>query len=343
MAKNAKHRLKLLKVYEYLKMHSDEDHPKSVQDIIDALESQDIDSERRSIYKDIEILSQNGYDIAEAGYYKYYLKKRELNLGQIRFLMDVAQSAYFLPEKQTEKLCAALESLASVYRAELVRDQVIVFDKVKRNNEDVLNIVEKINNAIEKDCKISFRYFHTGFGGKRIYKENGARFFVNPAGLVFNDGRYYFIAYDDGGAEIRPRRVDRMCDVEIETGMPKIRSDAESRFFFGDLKDRMSAFGMWTSDAEKVTFVVENSYIEDIYEKFGDKINTDYYDKNHFTFTEKVNLSDVFFGWCASYGTHIKILSPQSVKDTFVRKLQDSLSLYPDEASNLQKNNQSNK
>lgn len=327
MARSENQRIKILRVYEYLKMYSDENNPKSVQEIVEALEAEGIKCERRSIYDDIEILKQYGYDIQTKGY-KHYLAKRELNLGQIRFLMDVAQSAYFLPVKQTEEICEALANLAGTHQADIVNEQVICFDKVKRNNDEVLSIVEKINLAIENDCKISFKYFHVGFGGKREYRKNGDRYVQNPVGLVFHDGRYYFITYNEKYSDITTYRIDRMSDVKLETKIPIVHSDKEAQFFCSEFKDRMSAFGMWKNDDESVTFLVDNTYIEDIYEKFGDRINTIPYDKDHFTFTERVNLSDSFYGWCASYGTHIKILSPQSVKDTLVQKLHESLSLY---------------
>lgn len=327
MAKSEKQKIKLLRLYEYLRMDSDEEHPRSMSEIIKELEEQGIKCERKSIYSDIKLLNEYGYDIKTKGY-KYYLATRELNLGQIRFLMDVAQSATFLPVKQTKNICEALEILAGTHQAELVHEQVICFDKVKRNNEEVLDTVEKINHAIGNDCKISFRYFHIGFDAKRLYRKNGERYLQNPIGLVFHDGQYYFIAYNDKYDDITTFRVDRMSEVKIESKLPIIHSNKESQFFCTDLKDRMSAFGMWTDVAEQVTFLVDSAYIEDIYEKFGDKISITKRDQEHFTFTEKVNLSDTFYGWIAGYGTHIKIISPQSVKDTLITKLNESLSLY---------------
>ena len=327
MAKSENQRIKLLRLYEYLKTHSDEKNPVSVNEIIEALEIQGIKCERRTIYHDIKLLKEFGYDIQTKGY-KHYLADNELNLGQIRFLIDVAQSAYFLPVKQTEDICGSLERLAGSHHSELVHEQVICFDRVKRTNEEVLDTVEKINRAIENDFKVSFRYFHIVFGGKREYGKNGEYYVQNPIGLVFHDGRYYFIAYNDKHDGITTFRIDRMSDVKIETKMPKIHSDKEAQFFCSDLKDRMSAFGMWNDAVERVTFLVEKKYAEDIYEKFGDKISTYSYDQEHFTFTEKVNLSDSFFGWCASYGTHIKIISPQSTVDKFIEKMNEALSIY---------------
>ena len=342
MAKNEDNRIRIVKVYEYLRMHSDAEHPVKVSQIIRALQACGIKCDRRAIYKDLKCLKES-YDLQETKGSKYYLKNSGLNLGHLRFLMDVAQSAYSLSETQTNKICEALESIAGSHKVELVRNQIIYFDRAKSDNEKVFDIVEMINHAIELDCKVSFRYFHRSFGGKPYYKHGKERYLQNPVALVFNDGRYYFIAYDDNENTIKSFRVDRMSEGKIEYKLPKANSDLEAQFITGDIKDRMSAFGMWTTGAETVTFLVENDYVEDIYEKFGYDISIIPQDKNHFRFTAKVNLSDVFFGWCAGYGTHIKILSPQSVKDTLVQKLRESLSLYPEEEEQWLKQNQAKK
>lgn len=333
MAKNEDNRIRIVKVYDYLRTHTDAAHPVKVSQIIRALQAYGIKSDRRAIYEDIRSLKLH-YDLQEVKGPKYFLKNCGLNLGYLRFLMDAVQSAYSLSEDQTEKISAALESLAGKHKSELVSDQIIYFNKAKSDNEKFFDIVETISNAIEQNCKISFRYFHRSFGGKHYYKHGQERYLQNPVALVFNDGRYYFIAYDEDKEKLINFRVDRMCEVKVEHKLPKVYADIEAQFSTGDLKDRMSAFGMWTTGAEAVTFLVENEYIEDIYEKFGYDISIIPQDKNHFKFTRKVNLSDVFFGWCAGYGTHIKILSPQSVQDKLVAKLNESLSLYKEANKN---------
>ena len=327
MPKSENQKIKLLRLYEYLRMDSDEEHPRSMDEIIKELDSQNIKCERKSIYSDIKILNDYGYGIKRKGY-KYYLAKRELNLGQIRFLIDATQAANFLPVKLTEEICDSLEMLAGSHQAELIHEQVVCFDKVKCDNEEVLQTVEKINRAIENDCQVSFRYFYIGFGGQREYSKKCERYFANPIGLIFHDGRYYLICYNGKYKDTNIFRIDRISDMKIEFNIPKIHSDNDEQLFHSDAKGRMTAFGVWNKNTTQVTFLVDNSLIEDIYEKFGYDIKVTHYDQNNFTFTEKVNLSSSFYGWCASYGTHVKIIAPQSVKDEFLKKLNESASLY---------------
>ena len=65
MAKSANQKLKLLYMVKLLSENTDEEHPASTADIIAYLEANDIHSERKSIYDDIEKLRDFGYDILQ--------------------------------------------------------------------------------------------------------------------------------------------------------------------------------------------------------------------------------------------------------------------------------------
>ncbi|MGN0813262.1 MAG: helix-turn-helix transcriptional regulator [Candidatus Coproplasma sp.] len=326
MARSENQKIKILRLYEYLKSHSNEEEPCSMNDIIKALEEQGIKCERKSIYSDIKILQKFGYDIKCKGY-KYYLEEQGLTNAQLRILLDMTQSATFLTVNQTNEISSALSNLAGSQKIELAEEQVICFDKVKHNNNEVLKTIEHINLAIDKCKKVSFKYFHIGFGGKIKYAKDGERYEENPVGLLFNEGRYYFICYSDKYDDIVVYRVDRIKDMAIEWNKTMDENDGNTQIV-GDLKDRLTAFGMWNTPIKSVTLLVDNNYIEDMYDKFGSGIKTSPYGAKQFTFTEKVNVNDTFFGWVASYGSHVKILSPKDVKNDFVKKINESLSQY---------------
>lgn len=326
MARSENQKIKILRLYEYLKSHSNEEEPCSMNDILKALEEQGIKCERKSISSDIKILQQFGYNIKRKGY-KYYLEEQGLTNAQLRILLDMTQSASFLTVNQTNEISSALSNLAGSQKIELADEQVICFDKVKHDNSEVLKTIKFINLAIDKCKKVSFKYFHIGFDGKPKFAKNGGRYEENPVGLLFNEGRYYFICYSDKYNDIVVYRVDRIHDMKIEKDKTMDENDGNTRIV-GDLKDRLTAFGMWNTPIKRVTLLVDNNFIEDIYDKFGSGITTSSYGAKQFTFTEKVNVNDTFFGWVASYGKHIKILAPEEVKNEFVSKLQESLSQY---------------
>ena len=54
MAKSERQKLKLLILRDYLRSHTDEQHPVSMQQILAALEGEGIRAERKSVYDDLD-------------------------------------------------------------------------------------------------------------------------------------------------------------------------------------------------------------------------------------------------------------------------------------------------
>ena len=88
MSKSEKQKLKTLYVAEYFFKNTDENHPTTIKDIIDYLETEhDILAERRSVLRDILILRDEfGMDIEcliqDDSYYR--LLSRDFAAGQIQ-------------------------------------------------------------------------------------------------------------------------------------------------------------------------------------------------------------------------------------------------------------------
>ena len=79
MARSSFQKLKLLHVMNYLLQNSDEEHPITVNQMIQYLESNGIAAERKSIYDDIEALRTFGMDIVESKrgrFFGYYVASR---------------------------------------------------------------------------------------------------------------------------------------------------------------------------------------------------------------------------------------------------------------------------
>ena len=63
MAKSERQKLKLLILRDYLRSHTDEQHPVSMQQILAALEGEGIRAERKSVYDDLDTLRDYGMEI----------------------------------------------------------------------------------------------------------------------------------------------------------------------------------------------------------------------------------------------------------------------------------------
>ena len=161
MPRSSNQKLKLLYVMDFLLRCSDEEHPVTVNQIIDCLAEKDIPAERKSIYDDIEALRLFGLDVIQVkggGVYGYYVGDRDFQLPELKLLVDSVQSSKFITHKKTVSLIKKIESLASVYQARQLSRQVFVANRI---NAAVANeacsllekgvaSVEDIDTACEK-------------------------------------------------------------------------------------------------------------------------------------------------------------------------------------------------
>ena len=68
-------------------------------------------------------------------------------------------SAKFITEKKSNELIKKIERLASRHDASKLQRQVYVAGRVKAMNNDIMENVDAIHNAISLNLKISFQYF----------------------------------------------------------------------------------------------------------------------------------------------------------------------------------------
>ena len=104
MAKRPNQRLKLLYLAKIMLRLTDDEHGLQVEQIINELAKYDIAAERKSIYSDLEALQLFGIDIEKKhiGRYVYYcVGNRNLELAELKLLVDAVQSSKFITEKKS--------------------------------------------------------------------------------------------------------------------------------------------------------------------------------------------------------------------------------------------------
>ena len=90
MAEN-RQKIKLIKLYELLRKETDEDHPISRVELCRRLNDMGISSNVRTLSLDIEVLTDNGFEIMSFLKDKekfYYVPEHELTIPEIKILID---------------------------------------------------------------------------------------------------------------------------------------------------------------------------------------------------------------------------------------------------------------
>ena len=271
MPKSPNQKLKLLYIMRLLLEKSDEQHTVSVNEIIAHLEANAISAERKSIYSDIEALRLFGMDInqqrgASGG---YYVASREFELPELKLLVDSVQSSKFVTQKKTMALIKKIESLASVYEAQLLHRQVYVKNRIKNMNESIYYNVDKIHSGIASDCKICFKYFEYSVKKERVCRHGGAEYCVSPFALMWDNENYYMLGFDGVSGITKHFRVDKMMDISVSDE----KRDGLEQLDKLDLAvyDRIH-FGMFTGKEERVTLEFANSLAGAVIDRFGKDI-----------------------------------------------------------------------
>lgn len=326
MAKSENQKIKPLVLWDILRMYSDEDHPLSTNEIIRLLSEQGIETGRKALYDDISMLNEFGYEVLtqKARSNLYYVVDRKFDTAELRILLDAVAAADFITEKKTKQLTDKIALLAGTHRAKLLTKNIVYSDAVKHSNEKVYYAVDAIDCAIATGKKVSFKYFDLDCHGQRKYRKEGEKYVVNPVSLVFNENKYYLTCYNDKYMNLANYRIDRMDDVEI---LSELITPAKCREDFNANRHRKQAFSMYCGETEKVTFEVDESALDVIFDKFGEKTKFAY-SGDRFKFHANVQISPVFYAWCAQFGDKLRILAPGNVVEGYKAHLQKALSAY---------------
>lgn len=324
MARVENQKLKLLMLKDYLEQNSDAEHPVTLREITAHLEQQGIHAERKSLYRDIELLMDYGCDIVatKGKTASYYLNPGPLDLAELKLLADAVLASRFLTEKKSSELLKKLGRLTSRHRAMELRRSMVVSGRVKSMNESVIYNVDFLHEAIRKNSQISFRYFELNRDKERVYRGGERR--ASPYALCWDDSNYYLIAHtpEHGITHFRVDKMDSIC----LTGEPRVQTEETKQLDLSNYGKEV--FGMYNGQKAQVRIRFANHLAGVVIDRFGKEIMLIPDGNAHFICTLEIVVSPVFFGWLASFGAEVQLLSPADVVKAFQASIAKIHGLY---------------
>lgn len=91
---------------------------------------------------------------------------------------------------------------------------------------------------------------------------------------------------------------------------------------------RKQAFSMFSGETQNVTFEMASDLIDVIFDKFGEKTKITDLGNSKIKFSAEVQISNMFFGWCCSFGNKLKIVAPNEIKENLHAYIQALLDSY---------------
>ena len=326
--------VRLLLLREYLLANATKEHPKRRGEMEKYLESKGYPVEKKTIYRDLEVLQDYFYLQLEYDEHKkgYYVLNPPFEPYELRYMIDSVQASKFITETTANRITKKIRNMAGEkLRKELNRPSYVA-DRVRSKNESVVKDADKLHDAIANDRKTAFRYFQYSPNRQnpKTYSKSGDKVIVSPFALYWNSGNYYLYAFD--GKKFRFYRVDRMESIS----KPLLeRREGHDLFREKDLTQRQAkVFDMYvTGKVYNITFRCHNHIASAVIDKFGKDIMMMTADNEHFTFSHNVEISPPFFAWVSTFGRSIQIVSPAAVVEEMRNFLQKSMDMYKDDGN----------
>lgn len=284
----------------------------SAADLIRELSYYDVTAERKSIYADLEALRSLGYDVCggDDSIRGNYLGERYFQLSEVKMLIDVIQAANFISEKKSLELIEKLGHFVSEHDRKSLRRQIVLANRIKSSNESVYYSIDNIHRAIDERKKVRFKYYNIDIQKKKVYRNNGEYYIVNPIALMWDDEKYYLVAFDDKDDKLKNYRVDKMDSVAV---FDEKMSVGASKVHFDAAECSRQSFNMFSGDIREVTLTASNNASSIIYDRFGTDVFVIPNDDETFNITVNVAVSPQFYSWIFGVSEFVRIKAPADV------------------------------
>ena len=313
-----------LALLEILKKYSDEEHILTLRQLQDHLENEyNIKLERRTIYSNIDILEDFGYEISgfEDNGKGYYLVSREFDKAEILMLANAVHASHFISSSNSDALIRKLLDTQSRFTRAEFRDKVYMPNPLKSPNRQLMYTISIVSEAIRDNKQLQFVYMRYD-SRKKLVPRRKEPYIVEPRYIVYSDSRPYMIVTSENHPGFIHYRLDRMTEAKIldrkSRALPK-QSDpyeyAKNKLF------------MYSGDLEPVTFHCRNVIMDHMIDLFGPDLRVIENDDDTFTIRVKVPAQGALY-LAEQFMENITIVEPQSLKETFVQHLRETEKRY---------------
>ncbi len=332
MPNKSNQKLKLLYILDNLLKNSDENNPIDAEEIIIDLQEKGIEAERKSVYKDIAVLQQFGYDILKTRTPKcgFFIASRDFELAEVRLLCDAIQAAGFISQKKTKQLLEKIYSLVSVHQAKTIENQVYVDNRPKCDNENIYYNIDKLDRAIQNKRQVKVVYRKRKISERNIAEFEEKTHHISPYALIWANDHYYLAGNNVNYSNIMIMRIDRIKQVEILENTPAVSfsdvSPYKEKFDSADYVNKH--FNMFSGDPQEIELICHNSLIDDILDKFGDSVNIIKYSEEKFKININAAVSSGLVSWIMQYGGNIRVKSPETLKKMILDRAEEIRKVY---------------
>ena len=324
-------RRRILVLLEILMRKTDENHPLNASELIALMEQSGISCDRKTVYEDIEALNLSGYDIINVKGSKsgYFLSGREFELPEVALLTDAVLAADFITRKKTDTLVKKLKGLLNEYQAEKFAGRTFIDNRNKGDNEEIYYSIDEIERSIDEKKKITLKYIRHTLADGRTPTLNAKKMKVSPYALIWADDHYYLVCNNEKYDNLMHLRLDRMKNVTMtDENFRHFSEVSDYKTEFNTADYSAKVFNMFSGSEEEIILDCSTDILEQVIDRFSDKIFIRQSSENRFKFSHKACISDGLVTWIMQFGDKMLVESPESLKQKIIDRTNDIQKLY---------------
>ncbi len=313
-----------LALLEILKKYSDEEHILTLRQLLDHLKNEyNIDLERRTIYSNIDILEDFGYEISdfEDNGKGYYLVSREFDKAEILMLANAVHASHFISSANSDALIKKLLDTQSRYTRAEFHDKVYMPNPLKSPNRQLMYTISIVSEAIRDSRQLQFVYLRYD-SRKKLVPSRKAPYIVEPRYIVYSDSRPYMIVTSENHPGFIHYRLDRMKDAQILDKRSRTLSKQSDPYEYAKNK-----LFMYSGDMEAVTFNCRNAIMDHMIDLFGPDLKVIDNSDDSFTIRVRVPVQGALY-LAEQFMENITIVEPEALKESFIEHLKETEKRY---------------
>ena len=208
---------KIIRVLQIFQ-RTDKETPINAATIISKLKDEfGIETDRRSIYKDVEMLQYCGYPIEQASNKRlgWYMNRHAFEDWEIKVMMDAVQQAKYVSANEAKIIREKLLDLTSERGRQRISHMIIPSDNNLKVDTKLGEYIEIMMEAMYQGRKIKFQYTRRGDKMEKILRRNGEYYIFNLYAIYWSSNNYYLIGAHDHRDELTNYRLDRVENLSM--------------------------------------------------------------------------------------------------------------------------------
>lgn len=309
-------------IMEILERYSSSKRRLSQNQIISYLENEyRLSITRKTLSGYLHEMREEGYIEGTRGLYRI----GKFTDNELRLLIDGVIFGQHIPQKDAEALIQKLKSMAGSSLKKRIRHICYLEDINHTPNEKLYEIIDTIDEAIEKNRRIELTI--CSFEADGTLHDKGRKI-VDPYYLVTEKNHYYLICYAGRNHDLENRRVDRISHVVILNETRRSITDIDKYAHGFDLASYMREhIYMFSGDSRYVVLRIMKQRIGDFIDWYGMGFSVVEEGENTITVRIYVNENAVYY-WALQYGEIAEVLKPENLRERLKTGLEQMLEKY---------------